>query len=279
MNASSTFQSERFEVIDAHTHIFPDAIADKARDSVGKFYNMPMFTTGTLSELYKARLMCVAPYKIAAQAIFSPAITAKQTKGINDFISSLCRSDKTLIGFGTLHKDNDDYAREIKRIKRLGLRGVKFHSDFQQTDIDDEKMLPIYREIANNKMPVIFHMGDKKLSYSSVSKLKNVIDELPDLVIIAAHMGGFSHWREAYDILPVNGNLYFDTSSTLNFISDYEFRAFIDKFGADKFFFGSDFPMWNPNEELNKLHRLNLSVDDFRKIEYYNFAGFLKKYC
>ena len=33
-------------IIDSHTHIFPDKIADKSRTNVGNFYNQPMFTTG-----------------------------------------------------------------------------------------------------------------------------------------------------------------------------------------------------------------------------------------
>lgn len=278
MSASLNTRYDILPVIDAHSHIFPDSIAEKAKSSVGNFYNLSMFTSGTLSELYKVRGGTFENRKISLQAIFSPAMNAPQTKGINSFISSLCAKDNSLIGFGTLHKENDDYKDEMQRIKALGLKGIKFHSDFQKTDIDDEKMLPVYKEAAKNNLPVIFHMGDKKLKYSSVEKLRNVLCEIPDLTVIAAHMGGYMHWREAYNTLAPNDRLYFDVSSALSFISHYEFNKMLEKFGVDHFFFGSDFPMWNPIDELKKLSVFVPNDTDRRKIEYYNYIEFLKKY-
>lgn len=278
MNASLTTQYDTLPVIDAHSHIFPDSVAEKAKISVGDFYNLPMFTAGTLTELYKVRSGRLENRKITLQAIFSPAMNASQTKNINSFISTLCEKDKSLIGFGTLHKENDDYKDEIQRIKALGLKGIKFHSDFQKTDIDDEKMLPVYKEAAKNNLPVIFHMGDKKLKYSSVEKLKNVLCELSELAVIAAHMGGYMHWQEAYNTLAPDDRLYFDVSSALSFIPHYEFNEMLEKFGVSHFFFGSDFPMWNPLDELKKLSEFVPNDIDRRKIEYHNYIAFLKKY-
>ena len=278
MSENLNIQYDVLPVIDAHSHIFPDAIAEKAKNSVGEFYNLPMFTSGTLAELYKVRSGTFENRKITLQAIFSPATNAVQTKSINSFISTLCAKDKSLIGFGTLHKENDDYKDETQRIKALGLKGIKFHSDFQKTDIDDEKMLPVYKEAAENNLPVIFHMGDKKLKYSSVDKLKNVLCEIPELTVIAAHMGGYMHWQEAYNTLVPDDRLYFDVSSALSFIPHYEFNKMLEKFGVDHFFFGSDFPMWNPMDELKKLSEFVSKDIDRRKIEYYNYIEFLKKY-
>lgn len=278
MNVSSTTQSNILPVIDAHSHIFPDNIAQKAKDSVGSYYKLPMFTAGTLAELKKVRQATSDNRKITLQVIFSPAMNASQTKSINSFISSLCAQDKSLIGFGTLHRDNLDYKDEIQRMKLLGLKGVKFHSDFQKTDIDDERLIPVYKEIAANKLPVLFHMGDKKLKYSSVDKLNHVLREVPELTVIAAHMGGYLHWEQAYDELVPEERLYFDISSTMGFISEYNFNKMLDKFGVDHFFFGSDFPIWNPIEELNKLSKYVPDDVARRKIEYYNYIDFLKKY-
>lgn len=276
-------QSDFIPVIDAHCHIFPDGIAEKAMTNVGKFYDLPMYTQGTLSELYGVRSSFkqfdrCAERRIVMQVIFSPATDASQTKSINDFIAGICRKDASIIGFGTLHKDNADYKTEIRRIKELGLIGVKFHCDFQRFPIDDPVMLPVYREIAANHMPVIFHMGDRNLDYSAVFRLQHVLEEVPELIVIAAHMGGYLHWKEAYEILPVSRNLYFDISSTLAFISEYELKRMIDKFGSTHFFFGSDFPMWDPNLELSRLAEMDLPENMRRKIEYQNFMDFLKMF-
>ena len=47
---------------------------------------------------------------------------------------------------------------------------------------------------------------------------------------------------------------------------------FIDHFGPDKFFFGTDFPMWEPKKEFERFMKLNLSDDVRQMILYDNFA-------
>ena len=47
---------------------------------------------------------------------------------------------------------------------------------------------------------------------------------------------------------------------------------FIDHFGADRYFFGSDFPMWNPKQELQKFLNLGLDDETNQAILYGNFA-------
>ena len=41
---------------------------------------------------------------------------------------------------------------------------------------------------------------------------------------------------------------------------------FINTFGVDKFFFGTDYPMWDAKEELERFNSLDLSDSDKEKI-------------
>ena len=66
-------------------------------------------------------------------------------------------------------------------------------------------------------------------------------------------------------------NIRFDTCSSLEFISPEFARDLIHGFGSDKVFFGTDFPMWNHEEELARFMRLGLSDDENRKILSENF--------
>lgn len=269
---------EVLNVIDAHAHVFPDKIADKSKDSVSRFYELPMYTVGTNSELKRiAQRQCEIDgktYKFSHQLICSPAVNAAQTASINSYIAELVKSDDSFIGFGTLHPDNSDYEQIIDDIAKLGLKGVKFHSDFQQFDIDDKRMYPIYRYIAKKGLPVLFHMGDRKLEFSRPFRLANVLEDIPELVAVAAHTGGYSHWDEAIN-LPVSPNLYFDISSSLAFLKGEQLYRFFERFGYERFFFGSDFPMWNPFDELRTF--ISFGYDDKiqRAVEYDNFAGFI----
>ena len=281
MNESSIIQFdsqyEILPVIDAHTHIFPDNIAEKARDNVSKYYGAPMYTCGKVSELYRVRGGVYKNRSVVMQLVCSPAITPSQTESINTFIASVCEKDDSLIGFGTLHRDNENYKSEISRMKMLGLKGIKFHPDFQRTNMDDPKLIEIYKEAARAKLPVLFHMGDRVMKYSTADKLRNVLDAVPELIVIAARMGGYMHWKDAFDIIPVCDRVYYDISSTLSFVPPEGIRKMLRKFGTDRIFFGSDFPICNPTDELKKLDEIGLNDIDRRRIECYNFIDFLNK--
>ena len=93
--------------------------------------------------------------------------------------------------------------------------------------------------------------------------------KIPDLTVVAAHFGGFQRWQEAHDLLTPSDRLWFDTSSSTMFVSrDYALSMF-DKFGIDRFMFGTDFPLWNAAEELERVRALGLSDAEYEKL----FAG------
>ena len=78
-----------------------------------------------------------------------------------------------------------------------------------------------------------------------------------------------------YDIceekgLPVLMHCGVDCSSSLIAFSSEEGKALIEAYGADKVLFGTDFPMWDPTDELSKLYALGLDEDELDKILYKN---------
>ena len=93
----------------------------------------------------------------------------------------------------------------------------------------------------------------------------------PKLTIIGAHFGGYSEWEEAYR-MPRLENVYYDTSSSLFMLEPAMAVRFIDHFGADRYFFGSDFPMWNPKKELDRFLALGLDEETNNMILHDNFA-------
>lgn len=271
--------SDFIPVIDAHCHIFPDKIAEKSRDSVRDFYELPMYTSGTVSHLQAERKQSIKiqnqNYKIVRQLICSPAVVPKQTESINHFISETVQNDSAFVGFGTIHPDNPDYEAILSGFKQQNLIGLKLHSDFQQFNIDESNMYPVYKTAQSLHLPVLFHMGDKKLKYSHPEKLACLLKEMPRLTAVAAHMGGYSHWTEALEILKPSEYLFFDISSTLQFISGDLLMKFIQKFGESQFFFGSDFPMWSPAKELETLVNFHYPEKLLYKLIYQNYADFL----
>ena len=156
----------------------------------------------------------------------------------------------------------------------LGLRGVKFHPDFQMIAIDDPRMIPIYRLIGS-RVPVLIHMGDKNTDLSAPVRLARVLDLVPELTVIAAHFGGYSAWDEARKHL-VGRNCYLDCSSSFPFLSYEDGEAIIRSHGIDKILFASDYPALLHDHAINDIRKMNFSEPEYEKIFYRNAAELLK---
>ncbi|MBO7594554.1 MAG: amidohydrolase family protein [Salinivirgaceae bacterium] len=255
------------QLIDAHAHIFPDALAAKASVSVGNWYNIMPHTDATSNNLIEHE-KAVGACKCL---VCSPALKPHNVPTINTYISNECKLHQEFVGFGTMHRDFEDYEEELDRVVSLGLKGIKFHHDMQGFYIDDPKMMPIYRAIADRSLALLLHMGDSRLDFSSPGRLAVIARQFPNLTIIGAHFGGYRRWDEVMSI-PVFDNVYFDTSSSLAFLEPEKARELIEKFGVSHFFWGSDFPMWSPREEWQRFLSLGFDDETNQKIGYENFA-------
>lgn len=259
---------KQYKIIDAHAHIFPEKIADKAVESIGNFYDLPMRGgTGRPHELNELG----EKHGIDKFLVFSAPTTPKQVQSINDFIAEKCEKYDRFVGLGSLHPLYEDLLPELERIVSLGLHGLKFHPDFQQFTIDDEKMIPVYRRCAELKFPILFHMGDPRYDFSRPRRLYNLLQQVPDLVVIGAHFGGYGQWEEAARYLEGADNVFFDTSSTLPLISVDYAKSLAAHFGVDRLLFGTDYPMWDIGEELDRFFALGFSEEENEKILSKNF--------
>lgn len=260
------------KIADAHTHIFPHKIAEKASKSIGNFYGLDMSFPADVEILFQNERAISAERCLVCSA----AVTPSQVTSINDFIAEQCRqASRTevapiLIGLAAMHPEFDNPQDELDRAIELGLVGVKFHNDFQKFDIDDERAIPLYKEIAKRGMPILFHAGDDRYEYTTPSRIAHVLELVPELTVIASHFGGYLRWHEL-DCLPVCDRLYFDTSSSLAFLDRDDAMRIIERFGTDRFMFGTDFPMWDAKEELERFMKLPLSGSERDDILYNNF--------
>ena len=256
-----------YRAADAHAHIYPGKIAEKATASVGDFYHIPMQNVGLPHVLAQRG----GEAGIDRFLVCSVATKVEQVRSINQFIQEKCEKYPQFIGLGAWHQDITDISGEIDDIQARGLRGIKLHPDFQEFMIDDPKMLDVYKEAHRRGLPVLFHTGDSRTEFSSPHRLMNVIDKLSDFTCIAAHLGGYSEWEEARRELS-GTNVYIDTSSSLFKISPEEAKENIAHFGVDHTMFGTDFPMWDPKEELERFFALGFSQEENQAMLYDNFA-------
>lgn len=256
----------KYPIIDCHCHIYPDKIAEKAVESIGDFYDLPMCYDGRSSTLINKS----SEIGVVHNVIFSVATTPQQVASINKFISKCVEEGEgRFSGLGTLHPEIVDIDEEILNIKKLGLKGVKLHPDFQKFKIDDERLFGIY-EACSDELPIMLHTGDYRYDFSNPERMAAVLDKFPDLTVIGAHFGGWSLWEEAADILCGYKNFYVDCSSSFHWLKPEKTKELIRKYGADKIVFGTDFPMWSYKEEYEYFCNLNLTEEENCRILYKN---------
>lgn len=258
------------KIIDAHAHIFPDKIAQKAAKSIGDFYGLSMYSDASSKSLVHHE----EKIEIERVLVCSSALVPTQVESINDFIHKECLEHKEFIGFASMHRDYENFEEELDRVKEMGLYGVKFHHDMQQISIDDPKQFPIYKAMSDRGLKLLLHMGDDRYDYTTPKRMLHIAKEFEDLQIIASHFGGYRRWEEAYAI-PRLENVHYDTSSTLFLMNKDTALRFIDHFGPDRYFFGTDFPMWNPEQEIKRFMKLGLDDSTNQMILYDNFKKFL----
>ena len=260
-----------YRMFDAHCHIYPDAIAPKAVEGIDQFYEHLPFepydgTTGTL-------------YRIGRKAgishflVHSVATVPHQSSSINRFIASeVGRSDGAFTGLGTLHPDSEHPEQDFSELVSLGLKGVKLHPDFQRFEADSDKAMRIYELCEEAGFPVLVHTGDHRFDYSNPNRIVNVLRTFPKLKFVGAHFGGWSVWDDAVRTLSGFDNITVDTSSTFYALGREEGKKLIMAWGADRIMFGTDYPMWNPQPEIDCLLAMNLPEDAYRRIFWDNAA-------
>ena len=265
-----------FRVFDVHTHTYPEKIADKACVNLGKFYNFDVLGKGTYADLEsQAEANGVGGY-----LLFSVATNAHQVPKVNDSIAALAEYSRSrgfvTFGYAGMHQDYPDFEGEIARCRAMGLRGVKIHPDIQGVNIDDPRLLPLYAILEAEHMPLYLHMGDNRPEYqfSSADKLVRVLDMFPELVVVAAHLGGYKAWDFSVPLLAGRKNVWYDTSSALWAMTPEKADSIIGQLGVENVMFGTDYPVVNTKEELERFFRLTLTDDQREDILWNNAMRF-----
>ena len=252
-------------IIDTHVHIFPDPIAEKASRSISKFYGIDMSADGRLSTL----LSMEAEAGVDRIVLCSAATTARQTQSINDFTSDTVKAHPGLLyGLGAMHQDYEDKADEAARILSLGLKGVKIHPDIQGVAINDRRFDELYEAMQALDMPLLAHTGDARYHNSNPAEVLDVLGRFPKLTLIGAHLGCWSMWTEGVKSLAGHDQVFVDCSSSLYALEPEQVRSIIRSYGADRVMFGSDFPMWKPAQELERLGRVGLTSEEMDWVLY-----------
>ncbi len=257
------------EIIDFHTHIYPLKIAEKATQSTCDFYGISTDLTGTAESLLDEGKKA----GISRFVLLPVAVKPEQLRHINEFVISQTEQHSEFYGFGALHAAADNILEEVDFIENSGLKGIKLHPDIQQFNIDDPRLFDVY-DFLGDRLPILIHCGDPRHDYSHPRRLRHILDEFPRLRVIAAHLGGWSLFDTAKEYLK-DTQCLFDISSCLPFLSSRQIVGYIRAYGAERILFGTDFPLWHPEDVVNGFMKLDLTDGEREKIAFKNALGIL----
>lgn len=255
-------------LIDFHTHAFPERIAARAVAGLshGSGGMVPQ-TDGTLNCLKQQ----MDADGVDLSVVLSIATNPRQQTNVNNFAIE-SNAGPRFIAFGSVHPDAPDALEELEQLAAAGIKGVKFHPEYQCFYVDEERMKPIYKKISQLGLITVFHAGHDigfAPPYHCMPQQLLGALKLLDVPVIAAHWGGYGAGLEVMDKL-CGENLFFDTSMGYGCIPRPIAQAIIDKHGPDHILFGSDMPWHRPQWELRLLNSLDLSDSDREKILFRN---------
>ena len=118
-------------IIDIHTHVYPDAIAMKAADSIRNYYQIGRNMDGTPGMLLDRGSQA----GVSQYVVLPVAIKADRVDSINQFILQQMKEHPEFVGFGAIHAEVPNIGDVAENIGKMGLKGIKIHPDCQKFDI------------------------------------------------------------------------------------------------------------------------------------------------
>ncbi len=266
------------KTIDFHTHIFPEKIAASAlallSEDSGEYKPC---TDGTL----KGLLASMDAAGIRTSIVSNIATKPTQAYPILEFCREIL--SERIYPMISIHPGNtpEEAGDLLEKAEALGIRGVKFHPMYQDFEIDSERMFPLYEQIEKKGFFVTFHTGYDIAfpgnTHGDVERLRRLAEAMPDLTIVATHLGGWRQWDRIH-ILRGFDNIYTEISMTLSEMDDSRFVRLLSNFGEDNILFGTDSPWTDQSGMVRRVMGLPIPADFREKILFRNAERLLRKY-
>lgn len=281
------------QILDFHTHTFPDRIAAAAIDKLQAASHTRPFTDGTVSGLKNS----MTEAGITASVVLPVATSARQVPHVND--ASIALNDRGaetgIYSFGCMHPDYEDVRAELRRLAAAGIRGIKLHPVYQGVDFDDPRFLRILDAAGENDLAVLIHagldVGFPGVVHASPQMVLCALRSVGPITLILAHMGGWRCWDEVEQLLPEtgayidtsfslgamtpNGDGYYKTEEELQMLREAQFLRILRSFGRERMLFGTDCPWGRQANEVQKFTQLPLTDEERRDILWNNGARLL----
>lgn len=255
------------QIIDFHTHAFPDEIADRAMKKLQDNCTVKACLSGRLADL----IASMDKHGISKSVLCNIATRPEQFESIMRWCDKI-RSDR-IIPLPSVHPDDRNIKDRIKLIKEEGFIGIKMHPFYQEFSIDDEKVYYIYEALIENDLLIVMHCGYDisfpQWDIASPKRIMNVLNKFPELKFVATHFGAWKDWDDVEKLM-IGKEIYMEISFSFGWLPDEKIKELILKHPSDYILFGTDSPWADQGVEINNLKRLDLPQEIIEKIFYLN---------
>ena len=250
-------------IVDFHTHAFPDPVAEKAMPGLQKEGYIKAALDGKISSL----LASMDTAGIHRSVVCSIATKPAQFDPILQWSKAIA-SDR-LIPFPSVHPADRDAVTHVHRIHEQGFKGLKLHPYYQDFNLDDERAFPIYQAARDCGLIIACHTGfdlafprDRK---ADPRKILKVLAAFPTLRFVATHLFAWEDWDEVETHL-LGKPFYTEISFTDGFLSDQRTCDLLRRHPSEFLLFGTDSPWRDQARTVRYVRRLRLGPEYERAI-------------
>lgn len=244
-----------YNIIDSHCH-------------VGGYYKFH-YADGDIDALVKG-MDEIGVSKIAVSSI--TAIEVDCVKG-NDMVAEAVRKyPDRVIGMAAVNPNRpEEITGELIRcFDRLNLSMIKLHPAFYACPMTSPNYEPVYEFANERRLCILNH------SWEDPKLLERLSIKYPEINFIQAHSAGNwdGHREDGFiELAKYQENVYVDIVASPVFYDALE--KLVDKVGANKILFGSDYPFLNLGFGIGKVVLSDLSEEEKRLIFHDNFHRIL----
>ena len=198
-------------------------------------------------------------------ALMLPTASADGVSEVNRASMATAADCDYLNTAGTLHPECKDLQAELAALHATGIRAIKLCSFSQGFMLNAPATMAMFAQIETfnrnhtHHFFVVLDTFYKAAAYFGTDPacISHLVRTFPGIIFVGAHMGGLTApFEDIIRCLPAADNLYLDTSNAAHTLNEAEFIRLLQIHGPDHILFGTDWPWFDPGEEIVLIERL-----------------------